>query len=253
LLRRELANPRYRCKPIAIGVNTDAYQPLEKKLGITRQILEVLLETQHPLSMITKSSLIERDIDLLAQLAAMKLVTVSISITSLDNDLSHRLEPRAAAPHRRLRTIRTLVDAGIPVRASVSPVIPALNEHELDAIIEAAADAGASGANAIVLRLPHELAQLFPEWLDAHYPLKKERILKAIRSLRGGRLNNSDFNSRFIGEGPRAQLLRQRFELACRRHGLATGRDVFDVDTTRFTPPVLAVTERAAGPQLSLF
>lgn len=253
LLRRELANPRYHCKPIALGVNTDAYQPLERRLGITRQILEVLLETEHPVYLITKSALIERDIDLLSQLAIRELVTVSISITTLDNELSHRLEPRAAAPHRRLRTVRTLVDAGIPVRVSVSPVIPALNEHEMDAIVQAAAEAGATGANAIVLRLPHELAQLFPEWLEAHYPLKKERVLKAIRSLRAGQLNNSDFKSRFVGEGPRADIIRQRFESACRRHGLATGHSVFNTDTTRFRHPLPPAAESFTGQQIPLF
>lgn len=253
LLRHELSNPRYRCKPIALGVNTDAYQPLEKRLGITRQCLEVLLETEHPVYLITKSALIERDIDLLSQLAVRKLVTVSISITTLDNELSHRLEPRAAAPHRRLRTVKTLADAGIPVRVSVSPVIPALNEHEMDAIVEAAAEAGATGANAIVLRLPHELARLFPEWLDAHYPLKKERILKAIRSLRDGKLNDSDFKSRFVGEGPRADIIRQRFESACRRHGLATGHTVFNTDTSRFRHPQPPVLQPASGQQIPLF
>ena len=253
LLEREFARPGYRCKPIAVGVNTDAYQPLERKLGITRQILEVFLATKHPLYLITKSALIERDIDLLSQLSDLGLVTVSISLTSLDNELSHRLEPRAAAPHRRLRIIQRLAAAGIPVRASVSPIIPALNEHELDAIVQAAANAGATAANAIVLRLPHELAQLFPEWLDAHYPLKKARVLKAIRSLRGGKLNNSDFNSRFVGEGPRAELLRQRFELACRRAGLDTGRQVFTVDTTQFIAPQQIEVDQVDSAQMSLF
>jgi DNA repair photolyase len=247
LLRQELAHPRYRCKPLAVGVNTDAYQPLEKRLRITRQILQVLVDTQHPAYLITKSSLIERDIDLLATLAQNNLVTVSISITSLDNDLSHRLEPRAAAPHRRLRTISTLSAAGIPVRVSVSPVIPALNEHEMDAILKASAEAGATGANAIVLRLPHELAKLFPEWLDAHYPLKKERVLKAIRSLRAGKLNDSDFKSRFKGEGPRAEILRQRFQLACRRYGLDSGSDIFAVNTTRFKAPAMPPGRESVG------
>lgn len=252
LLRQELANPRYRCVPIAVGVNTDAYQPLEKQLKITRQLLEVFVETQHPVYLITKSSLIERDIDLLQQLASMNLVSVSISITTLDNELSHRLEPRAAAPHRRLRIVRTLAEAGIPVRTFVSPIIPALNEHELDAIVEAAAQAGACGANAIILRLPHELATLFPEWLEEHYPLRKERVLKAIRSMRGGKLNNSDFNTRFVGEGPRAQLIQQRLVKACRRHGICSGREEFSMDTTRFKPPVITSLP-PDGPQLSLF
>ncbi|MGQ7846227.1 PA0069 family radical SAM protein [Granulosicoccus sp. 3-233] len=253
LLRQELASPRYRCKPLAIGVNTDAYQPLERQLGLTRQILEVLLECRHPAYLITKSSLIERDLDLLVKMADRNLVTVSISMTTLDNTLSHRLEPRAAAPHRRLRTMRTLAEAGVPVRASVSPVIPALNEHEMDAILEASALAGASGANAIVLRLPHELAELFPEWLEACYPLKKERVLKAIRSLRSGKLNNSDFASRFSGEGPRADIIRQRFESACRRHGLASGRGVFTTDVSQFRAPSPPMEEPGIGQQMPLF
>ena len=252
LLRKELANPKYVCQPIAIGVNTDAYQPLEKHLRITRSVLEVMLETQHPVYLITKSSLIERDIDLLAPLAAKNLLTVSISVTSLDNELSHRLEPRAAAPHRRLRIIKTLSDAGIPVRASISPIIPALNEHELDAMIEACANAGALGANAIILRLPHELATLFPEWLEEHYPLRKERVLKAIRSLRDGKLNKSDFNNRFIGTGPRAEIIQQRFVKACIRHGISSGREEFTLDTHSFVPP-MRENERSHSTQLSLF
>ncbi len=253
LLRTELANPRYQCKPIALGVNTDAYQPLERELGITRQLLEVLLESRHPVYLISKSSLIERDLDLLVQMAERNLVTVSISMTTLDNTLSHRLEPRAAAPHRRLRTMRTLAGAGVPVRASVSPIIPALNEHEMDAILEASAQSGATGANAIVLRLPHELAQLFPEWLEACYPLKKTRVLKAIRSLRAGKLNTSDFASRFSGEGPRADIIRQRFEAACRRYGLKSGSEVFTTDVSQFRAPALPENEIGHGQQMPLF
>lgn len=245
LLRKELANPSYQCKPIAIGVNTDAYQPLEKQLKITRSLLEVLLDTRHPVYLITKSSLIERDLDLLTALAERQLVTVAISVTTLDNTLSHRLEPRASAPHRRLRTIRNLASAGIPVRASVSPIIPALNEHELESIVAACAEAGVCGANAIILRLPHELATLFPEWLDAHYPLRKERILKAIRSLRGGKLNDSDFRSRFTGEGPRASLIQQRFRLACKRQGISAEREPVTLNRTSFVPP--SVQRDSAG------
>ncbi|NND89737.1 MAG: PA0069 family radical SAM protein [Granulosicoccus sp.] len=253
LLHKELGNPLYQCRPIAIGVNTDAYQPLEKRLRITRKILEVLLAAEHPVYLITKSSLIERDIDLLQQLAASNLVIVAISITSMDNELSHRLEPRAAAPHRRLRIVRTLSEAGIPVRVSVSPVIPALNEHEIDEIIAASACAGAGGANAILLRLPHELAQLFPEWLEAHYPLKKARVLKAIRSVRAGKLNDSHFTSRFTGQGPRADLIRQRFELACRRHGLSCGRELLALDTTRFRAPNPSGCTSTRDRQIPLF
>ncbi|MFK8075613.1 MAG: PA0069 family radical SAM protein [Granulosicoccus sp.] len=256
LLRRELAKPNYQCKPIAIGVNTDAYQPLEKRLKITRSVLEVLNEANHPAYLITKSSLIERDIDLLSQMAVKNLVTVSISVTSLNNELSHRLEPRAAAPHRRIRIIKTLAEAGIPVRASISPIIPALNEHEIDDMIQTCADAGAKGANVIILRLPHELSTLFPEWLETHYPLRRNRVLKAIKSMRQGKLNNSDYKSRFVGEGPRADIIQQRFKKACARNGIEGGREVFSMDTSKFTAPQLPLTaqdEEIPGSQLSLF
>lgn len=258
LLERELARPGYVCEPIAIGVNTDAYQPLEKQLGITRQLLEVMVAAKHPVYLITKGSLIERDLDLLKQLAAFNLVTVAFSVTTLDNELSHRLEPRASAPHRRLRTMRVLADAGIPVRVSVSPIIPALNEHEMDAILEASAKAGARAATALLLRLPHELATLFPEWLEEHYPLKKQRVLNAIRSLRGGRLNNSDFETRFSGEGPRAQIIQQRFQHACKRYGMDSKRQPFLLSTEHFTPlarrqATVSSTPAEAHAQLALF
>ncbi len=245
LLKAELANPNYQCEPIAIGVNTDAYQPLEKKLTITREILKVLLESRHPAYLITKSSLIERDLDLLTEMAKRNLVSVCITITTLDRKLARNLEPRATTPSRRLKTLKTLSDAGIPTRVSVSPVIPALNEEELDNIVLAAAQAGAQAAYAIVLRLPHELQQLFPEWLAVHYPLRADRIMKAIRSVRDNKLNNADFNARMIGSGPRAEIIRQRFELACKRAGVSVGRD-FELDTTQFAKPT-------TGGQLSLF
>lgn len=236
LLKAELAKRNYRCEPIAIGVNTDAYQPLEKKLQITRTVLQVLLATNHPAYLITKSSLIERDIDLLSSMAEKKLVSVCMTITTLDRKLARNLEPRATTPHRRLKTLKRLSDAGIPTRVSVSPVIPALNEEEMDTIVAAAADAGAQAAYAIVLRLPHELQQLFPQWLEQHYPLRAARIMKAIRSVRENKLNNADFGSRMIGSGPRADIIKQRFELACRRSGLSVGRD-FELDCSKFTPP----------------
>ena len=236
LLRQELAKTGYQCEPIAIGVNTDAYQPLEKKLSITREILEVLLETRHPGYLITKSSLIERDIDLLTEMAERNLVSVCITITTLDRKLARNLEPRATTPTRRLQTLKTLSDARIPTRVSVSPVIPALNEEEIDSIVKAAAEAGAQAAYAIALRLPHELQQLFPEWLKIHYPLRHDRILKAIRSIRNDKLNNADFGSRMIGHGPRAEIIRHRFELACRREGIISGRD-FELDCSSFIAP----------------
>jgi len=237
LLKIELAKPSYRCEPIALGVNTDAYQPLERKLNITRQVLQVLHDANHPVYLITKSSLIERDIDLLKAMAEQNLVSVCVSITTLDRSLARQLEPRATSPHRRLRTLEKLSAAGIPTRVSVSPVIPALNEEELDDIVAAAASSGVSAAYAIMLRLPHELQTLFPEWLREHYPLRAERIIKAIRSMREDKLNNSDFNHRMTGVGPRADIIAQRFQLACKRSGIAVGRD-FNLDTTRFVPPV---------------
>ncbi len=236
LLRAELARKNYQCEPIAIGVNTDAYQPLEKKLGITRQILEVLLETRHPAYLITKSSLIERDTDILTEMAQQDLVSVCITITTLDRKLARNLEPRATTPLRRLQTLATLSNAGIPTRVSVSPVIPALNEEELDNIVASAAGAGAQAAYAIVLRLPHELQQLFPEWLETHYPLRAARIMKAIRSIRNNNLNNAEFGARMIGSGPRAEIIRQRFEFACKRAGISARRD-FELDCSRFTAP----------------
>ena len=255
-LREELSHPGYAERgdgvgPIALGVNTDAWQPLERELGITRAILEVLLEARHPVYAITKASLVERDLDLLSALAEHNLVSVTVTLTTLDHELARRLEPRATAPARRLRTLETLAAAGIPTRVSISPVIPALNEHEIEALLAAAANAGARGANAIVLRLPHELATLFPEWLDEHYPLRKERILKALRSMRGGALNDSGFGARFLGEGARAELIRRRFERACRERGLAFGREVFTLDSGAFRAP--SVSAGRGGDQLDLF
>jgi len=247
LLKQELAKPSYKCEPIAIGVNTDAYQPLEKQLKITRSVLQVLLDAQHPAYLITKSSLVERDIDLLQQMAQNNLVSVCLSVTTLNRELARKLEPRATSPHRRLQTLQTLSDAGIPTRVSVSPVIPALNEEEIDNIIMSAANAGVSAAYAIVLRLPHELQQLFPEWLYEHYPLRAERVLKAIRSIRENKLNDADFNTRMRGYGPRADIIQQRLELACKRANISVGRD-FQLNTNDFVPPVLSAT-----PQMDLF
>ncbi|MFK7889429.1 MAG: PA0069 family radical SAM protein [Granulosicoccus sp.] len=245
LLRKELAHPAYRCQPVALGVNTDAYQPLERSLGITRAVLEVLAECRHPVYLITKSSLIERDLDLLSRMAEDNLVTVTITITTLNNTLSSKLEPRATAPHRRLRTLQTLSGAGVPVRASISPIIPVLNEPEIESLVNAAAEAGAEEAHCILLRLPHELQTLFPEWLEAHYPLKAARILKAIASMRSGKLNNSTFGTRMSGEGPRADIIQQRFRKACASAGLGSRRTIGNLNTSLFIPP-------AASGQLSL-
>jgi len=258
LLKTELGKPGYQCQPIAVGVNTDAYQPLERKLGITRKILKVLLEYQHPVYLITKSALIERDIDLLQEFAKQQLVTVALSVTTLDNQLAHRLEPRAAAPHKRLRVMRTMADAGIPTRVSMSPLIPALNEHEIESVMQQSADHGASSATVLLLRLSHELGTLFSEWLDHHYPLKKTHILNALKEMRGNKtagnvLNNSDFGQRFTGAGPRAELIQRRFELACKKYGLASSRGGEPLDITRFTAPVYSVATDNSDDQLDLF
>jgi len=249
LLREAFAKRGYAPQPIGLGVVTDAYQPLERQLRITRELLEVFVECRHPVLLITKSSLIERDLDLLGELAAQDLVSVTITLTTLDHTLSRHLEPRATAPRRRLRTLATLAAAGVPTRLSLSPVIPALNEPEIDTIVQAAAEAGALEANAIMLRLPHELSDLFQEWLAEHYPDRAARVMKAIRSVRDGQVNNADFGTRMLGTGPRAQIIRQRFELACRRAGILAGRRPVTLDTTRFVPPVTVPDH----PQMGLF
>jgi DNA repair photolyase len=246
LLRRELGRPGYRCQPIAIGANTDGYQPAERRLGITRAILEVLAGFRHPVAIVTKSALIERDIDLLAPMAAANLARVMVSVTTLDDGLKRRLEPRTASPARRLQVIRRLTDAGIPTGVLAAPMIPALNDHELEAILECAAAAGARHAGYILLRLPHEVAPLFEEWLTQHYPLRKSHVLGLLRDMRGGALNDPCFGSRMRGKGALAGLLAQRFERACRRYGLNAG-DMPALDTTAF---------RRSGPaerQLGLF
>ncbi len=239
LLEKELAKPSYTPKPIAIGVNTDAYQPLERKLRVTRSILEVLLEARHPIYVITKSSLIERDIDILQEFAQHGLVSASISLTTLNHDLAMRMEPRATAPTRRLQTIEALSSAGIPTRLSLSPLIPELNEPEIESLIKAAAEHGAEAAFYILLRLPSELKTLFPEWLEAHYPFKMSRVLNALKSMRKDQLNQSEFGERFKGEGPRAEIIRSRFHKACDKYGLRAEREMEDLDCSQFRPPVL--------------
>ena len=246
LLREAFAAPGYRPAPIGLGVVTDAWQPLERTLGITRALLEVFVECRHPVLVITKASLIERDLDLLRELASRNLVTATVTITTLDAALARRLEPRATAPARRLRTLETLAAAGIPTRLSLSPVIPALNEHEIENIVAAAAAAGAVEANAIMLRLPHELGTLFEQWLQGHRPDRAARVMKAIRSIRNGATNDADFATRMLGTGPRAAIIRRRFELACRRAGIACGRRPVDLDASAFRPP-------GRGGQMALF
>ncbi|QWF70988.1 PA0069 family radical SAM protein [Methylomonas paludis] len=220
LLRQELAKRNYQCAPIALGSNTDPYQPLERQQHIMRQILEVLQETRHPLTIVTKSALIERDIDLLAQMASQNLVSVGISVTTLNRDLARNLEPRAAAPQRRLSTISRLREAGIPVNVMLAPVIPGLNDHELESILSAAQAAGAQTAEYILLRLPLEVAELFQEWLHHHYPLKAAKVLNLIQETRGGKIYDAAFQQRMSGSGIYAQLLAQRFKLISKRLGL---------------------------------
>ena len=249
LLRSELAQNSYTPDVIAVGVNTDAYQPIERDLKITRAVLEVLHETRNPFGLITKSSLIERDLDLLTPLARDNLARASITITTLDHALSRKLEPRAASPARRLRTVRVLADAGVPVSVNVSPVIPFITDGEMENIVEAAAEAGAHSAHFIILRLPWELNEVFQQWLRAHFPLRADRVMKRIRDLRGGKDYDSRFGKRMTGEGIWAELFAQRFRVACARHGLNRERKTFD--TTRFIRP-LAI-QASSSPQQRLF
>ena len=237
-LREALAAPRYKAQMLNVGSATDAYQPVERKLGITRSVIEVLHECSHAFSLVTKSSGIERDLDLVAPMAAQGLVAVYCSVTSLDPALARILEPRAAAPHRRLQTIAALAKAGVPVGVSVSPVIPFINEPEMERILEAAANAGARSAFAIVLRLPWEVNPIFQHWLDEHFPDRAARVMARVREMRGGKDYDSAFGSRMSGQGVWAELLRQRFDKAAARYGLNKTR--IELDLTRFRPPRLA-------------
>ncbi len=220
LLRRELASPSWVPEPISLGINTDAYQPIERKLGITRQVLEVLHECHHPVGIITKSALIERDIDLLADMASRNLAAAAVTITTLDHTIARTLEPRAASPTRRLKTVQRLAEAGIPVSVNVAPVIPFVTDHDLEHILQAAADAGARSAGYIVLRLPWEVSPLFRQWLATHFPDRAERVMARIRDMRGGKDYKAEFGTRMRGEGIWADLLAQRFKTAMRKTGL---------------------------------
>ncbi len=238
LLRSELSKASYRPEPIALGVNTDAYQPCERSLRLTRSVLEVLHECGHPVGLITKSSLIERDIDLLSAMAARRQAAAAITITTLDPAIARTLEPRAAAPARRLRTIRALTDAGIPVSVSIAPVIPFVTEPDLERVLAAAADAGAVGASYIVLRLPWEVSPLFQQWLQAHFPQRAQRVMNRIRDMRGGADYDSSFGKRMRGEGVWADLIRQRFEKAADRLGIGKRAGRFKgLDATQFQRP----------------
>ncbi|QBI04870.1 PA0069 family radical SAM protein [Pseudoduganella albidiflava] len=260
LLRSELSKPGYAVEPIALGVNTDAYQPIERELKLTRRVLEVLQECRHPVGLITKSALIERDIDILAPMAEKRLAAASITLTTLDPKIARTLEPRAAAPERRLRAIRTLTEAGIPVGVSVAPIIPFVTEPEIEKVIEAAFDAGAIQASYVVLRLPWEVNPLFQQWLEAHFPDRAQRVMNRVREIHGGKDYDASFATRMGGQGLWADLIRQRVEKAIQRCGMAgRGTRFRQLDCTQFrrplvVPPVGAKAKRAeAVGQMSLF
>jgi DNA repair photolyase len=237
LLDAELRRRSYVCKPVNIGASTDPYQPIERKLRVTRSLLEVLARFRHPVTIVTKSALIERDLDLLTDLARDDLVNVFVSITTLDAELKRTLEPRAPSPQARLRAVRALNDAGIPVGVLVAPVIPAVNDAEIEKIVGQCAAAGARTCGYVVLRLPYEVKDLFRQWLDAHLPLRAAHVMSLVQDMRGGRDNDPRFGTRMKGEGPVAELIRTRFHAACRRHGLAQARTMASLSTVHFRVP----------------
>jgi len=245
VLESELAAPRYQCVPIMLGANTDPYQPLEKSLKVTRSILEVLLRSRHPVTVTTKGALVARDVDLLAQFARDGLTRVMFSIPTLDNDMKRVLEPRAAAAGARLKAMRVLAEAGVPVGVLVAPIIPVLTEHEIEAVLEASREAGATIAGYTVLRLPWEVKDLFREWLAEHFPERAAHVMSIVRGMRGERDNDPDFGTRMHATGPVAQLIRQRFQLAARRLGYVADRRNL-LPTNLFQPP------RRTHPQMSL-
>src|SRR5229473_2880655 len=246
LLAAELRKKGYSCKPLALGSNTDPYQPVERRLGITRSILEVLRDFRHPVTIVTKSALIQRDIDILTEMAKDRLAIVTISVTTLDRTLARRMEPRASTPERRLETITALAGAGIPTGVLTAPMIPALNDSEMEAILERARAAGAASAGYTLLRLPLELKSLFKEWLEEHFPAKAAHVLSLVAQTHGGRLYDSTWSKRMSGTGPYADMLRLRFDRACRKLGFDQ-RTTRPLDTTRFQPPP------QTGDQLALF
>jgi DNA repair photolyase len=220
LLRAELSKRNYKCTPIALGSNTDPYQPIERDWQITRSLLEVLNEFNHPLTIVTKSCLVERDLDILTELARKRLIQVFVSVTTLDGDLARKMEPRATAPWRRLETISKMKQAGVPVGVMFAPVIPVLNDPEMETVLTRAAEAGAISAGYVMLRLPHEVKQLFRTWLQTHYPLKASHVMNRVRDIRGGRDNDPEFASRMRGTGIYAAIIEQRFRAICERLGL---------------------------------
>lgn len=241
LLRKQLSARKYKCAPIMLGINTDAYQPVERKLGLSRDIIEVLNESHHPYSIVTKSALIERDIDLIAEAAHAQCASVAVSITTLDKRLARIMEPRAASPQRRLQTVQRLSQAGIPVSVLVAPLIPVLNDHELENILEAVHAAGACEAGYVLLRLPLEIKDMFADWLRQHFPDKAQHVLNRIYDARGGKAYDARFGERMRGSGVFAELLAKRFKLACKRLDFPGAPEL---DCSQFRPP--------AGPQMSL-
>ena len=246
LLRQELRKKSYACRPVALGSNTDPYQPAERRLGVTRSILEVLREFNHPVTIVTKGALIQRDIDMLADMARQSLAVVTMSVTTLDRELARHMEPRAATPERRLEAIAALAEAGVPVGVLSAPMIPALNDSEMEAILERAYAAGARVAGYTLLRLPLELKALFKEWLEEHVPNKAAHVLSLEAQCHGGRLYDSAWSKRMVGGGPYAEMLAVRFDRACRRIGFQP-RTTRALDTGRFRPPP------QRGDQLALF
>jgi DNA repair photolyase len=252
-LREALARPGYQPRMVNIGSVTDAYQPVERQLRITREVLEVLCAHRHPFSIITKSAGIERDLDLIAPMAAQRLAAAYVSVTTLDPALARILEPRAASPQRRLKTLRALADAGVPVGVSVSPVIPFINDAEIERILEAAAAAGACHAFSIVLRLPWEVNPLFQQWLQQHFPDRAQRVMARIRDLRGGKDNDARFGARMSGQGVWADLLRQRFQKTADRLGLSRERISLDLAPQAWRPGMAARMTNEPPAQGSLF
>ncbi len=244
LLERELARPGYKVQPIAIGTNTDPYQPVEREWRIMRQLLEVLEAANHPVGIVTKSALVTRDIDILSRMAARGLVRVALSVTTLDRRLARTMEPRASTPTRRLEAMRALSEAGIPVSVMAAPVIPGLNDHEIERILDSAKAAGAEQAGYVLLRLPLEVSPLFRDWLLRHYPDRYRHVMSLVRSMRGGKDYDAEFGKRMRGAGPYAWQIARRFEIAAKKQGLALRRTPLRTDL--FTPP------RSGGLQLSL-
>ena len=237
LLLKELSRPGYVPRPIALGVNTDAYQPVEREQKLTRRFLQILSDHNHPVSLLTKSALIQRDLDLIAPMAEKQLCRVGVSITTLDPKLARAMEPRAAAPHKRYETVRVLSDAGVPVTVMAAPIIPTLNEAELERLLETAKEHGAIGAGYVLLRLPHELKDLFHEWLTQHYPDRAARVINLLREMRGGKDYDAEWFARGAGRGAHAKLIANRFVRTARRLGLAPQRTPLRTDL--FQPPVL--------------